>query len=45
MTAIQYSVNNVRLVAEEFNMEMSSTKTKIMAFQGKEQLKIALNIT
>jgi hypothetical protein len=30
-----YSVYNLHLIAKEFNMEISTTKNKIVAFKGK----------
>jgi uncharacterized protein YwlG (UPF0340 family) len=32
-------VYNLHFVAKEFNMEISATETKIMAFQGKEHVR------
>jgi len=32
---LQYSVHHFNLIVNNFNMELSSTKTKTMAFQGK----------
>jgi hypothetical protein len=32
-------VYNLQLVATEFNLEVSTTETKIMAFQGKEHVR------
>jgi hypothetical protein len=36
---LQCSVCNLHLVAKEFNTEISTTKTKIMTFQGKEDVR------
>jgi hypothetical protein len=36
---LQYSVYNLYLVAKEFKREISTTKTKIMAFQSKEHIR------
>jgi hypothetical protein len=35
---LQYSVYSLHFIAKEFNMEISTIKTKIMAFQGKEHV-------
>jgi hypothetical protein len=42
---LQRAVNNLQVTASEFNMSISTEKTKIMAFAGKEPLrsKICVN--
>ena len=32
---LQYSVHHLNVIAQNFNMEISTVKTKVMAFQGK----------
>jgi hypothetical protein len=36
---LHYSLYNLHLVAKEFSMEISTTKAKIMALQGKEHVR------
>ncbi|KAJ4427690.1 hypothetical protein ANN_25339 [Periplaneta americana] len=41
---LQYSIYHLNIIAQNFNMKISPNKTKIMAFQGKQQVRSKIYI-